>query len=158
MTITEKHTYKWKTRKLDAPANEVAKALHQIKGENAGLTPHAVVDAAAEEDHLLHPYFEWDDTKAARLYRVDQARLLIRSISVENKDRSAGPVRAFVSVNGSSGSRSYEPTYQAMEKSDTRNEVLKQAERDWNTFYNKYKNLAALSDALEKAQEALPFQ
>ena len=47
------------------------------------LTPDAVVEAAASPDSPLHGYFEWDDTEAARKYRLEQARTLIRSVHVE---------------------------------------------------------------------------
>lgn len=52
--------------------------------ETAGrLTPEMVVEAAREEDSPLHPCFEWDDTKASRAWRIEQARKLIRSVTVE---------------------------------------------------------------------------
>jgi hypothetical protein len=49
------------------------------------LTPDAVVEAAADPDSPLHCHFTWDDEEAAALYRVEQARMLIRSVRVDLK-------------------------------------------------------------------------
>lgn len=50
--------------------------------ENGRLTPAAVVEDAASEESPLHEYFEWDNSEAARKYRLSQARRLIRSVEV----------------------------------------------------------------------------
>lgn len=62
-------------------ARDALKAILEKSGSKL-LMPEDVVDAAAHPDHPLHPEFEWDDTEAARLHRLTQARTLIRSIPV----------------------------------------------------------------------------
>jgi hypothetical protein len=62
------------------------------------LHPLAVVEAASNEDSPLHAYFEWDDTEAAKLYREDQARGLIRSVKIEMNATEPVTIRAFVSL------------------------------------------------------------
>jgi hypothetical protein len=52
---------------------------------NGRLTPDAVVAAAVDPDSPLHSHFVWDDSEAADLYRIDQARTLIRSVRVDLK-------------------------------------------------------------------------
>lgn len=62
-------------------------ALKAIAARDGGkLCPAAVVEAARDEDSPLHGAFCWDDTEAARLYRLDQAQRLIRSFRVEIED------------------------------------------------------------------------
>lgn len=62
-------------------------ALKSIAERNGGLLrPQAVVDEARDEKSPLHSAFTWDDTEAARLYRLDQAQRLIRSFRVEVED------------------------------------------------------------------------
>lgn len=56
----------------------VMKRLQQISGDTGSLTPEAVVDDARDPESVLHPCFEWDDTKAAHQHRLNQARGLIR--------------------------------------------------------------------------------
>lgn len=58
--------------------------LEKIRLQNGGvLTPDAVVKDAKNRNSPLHEHFEWDDTKAAYQYRLDQARELIRKVRVE---------------------------------------------------------------------------
>jgi hypothetical protein len=44
------------------------------------ITASRIVAVAADPDHPLHPRFQWDDTLAAREFRLIQARQLIVSI------------------------------------------------------------------------------
>lgn len=59
----------------------VRRALQALE-RSGKLTPEQVVDAARDEASPLHVYFEWRDDKAADAYRIEQARSLIRSVTV----------------------------------------------------------------------------
>lgn len=49
--------------------------------EQSGMiTPDRVVRAARRTSSAMHHRFQWDDSRAARAYRIEQARELIRSI------------------------------------------------------------------------------
>jgi hypothetical protein len=62
----------------------VERALYEIAERHGGkLTPGLVVDAAKSKDSPLHPFFTWDVKKAAAERLLDQARSLIRSVTVE---------------------------------------------------------------------------
>lgn len=61
----------------------VIERLRALESGNGVITPDAVVSDAANPESPLHKYFEWDDTEAARKYRIEQARTLIRSVRVE---------------------------------------------------------------------------
>ncbi len=70
------------------------KALKEIAKRDGGkLRPQAVVDAAKDEDSPLHNAFCWDDAEAARLYRLDQARRLIRSFKVVIEEPKGKTIR-----------------------------------------------------------------
>ena len=56
-------------------------ALEELETKGR-LVPTAVVEAAADPDSPLHNYFTWDNDEAAKAYRLEQARRLIRSIRV----------------------------------------------------------------------------
>lgn len=63
--------------------------LQAIAGEAGTLTPEAVLADAADPESVLHDCFEWDDTKAAHQYRLDQARSLIRirmTVTVDERE------------------------------------------------------------------------
>jgi hypothetical protein len=58
-------------------------ALKVIAARDGGfLRPEAVVEEARDEKSPLHGAFCWDDTKAAHLYRLDQAQRLIRKFHI----------------------------------------------------------------------------
>lgn len=62
---------------------QVAAALRALESAAGRLAPADVVEAARDPQSPLHSHFEWDDTDAARKYRLDQARTLIRSVKIE---------------------------------------------------------------------------
>jgi hypothetical protein len=58
--------------------------LIEIAGKNGGrLTAEAIVEDARNPESILHECFEWDDSIAAELYRIEQARAMVRSVRVE---------------------------------------------------------------------------
>src|SRR5262245_40933442 len=62
----------------------IKKELEKIRRRGGGrLTPRMVVEAAKAKAHPLHDEFEWDDSVAAQKYREDQARELIRYVTIE---------------------------------------------------------------------------
>ena len=69
-----------------------ASELARICNENGLLTPVAVLDAARDENNPLHPAFEWDDSKAAEIYRRSQAQDLIYSVEIVREDFQPEPV------------------------------------------------------------------
>lgn len=86
-------------------------ALVKLARERGGLTPRRVISAAKAKTNPLHDYFEWDNSKAAERYRIQQAGALIRAIVfIELADNNAEPVvvREFHSIPTNSGRR-YEP-------------------------------------------------
>ena len=58
-------------------------AIVELEKKNGRLDPSDIVNAAREKDSPLHPYFTWDDTEAAELYRRTQACELIRRVKIE---------------------------------------------------------------------------
>jgi hypothetical protein len=69
---------------MDDKTKAVRERLERIRRREKGiLTPDAVVNDARDTSSPLHGYFTWDDTEAAKQFRLDQARTLIRNIKVE---------------------------------------------------------------------------
>jgi len=87
-------------------ADEVAEVCIGIEQRDGVLTPEAVVDAAASLTSPLHSFFEWDDTKAGRHYRLQQARNLIGSLYITplaTATKVSVDVRAFPHIPGAGG-------------------------------------------------------
>ena len=64
----------------------IATELSKLEDRNGRLTPEAVVEAARSPNSPLHDRFEWDNSKAGDCWRLEQARRLIRYVTVEIED------------------------------------------------------------------------
>lgn len=62
-------------------AEVIGPELERLAADGRASAPE-IVKAAAPDEAPLHPYFEWDDPEAARLYRETQARHIARSVVV----------------------------------------------------------------------------
>lgn len=63
--------------------------------DTGAATPPAIVDAARPDEAVLHPYFEWDNDRAAEAYREHQAETIVRTVRVVRRHAlgsvTAGP-------------------------------------------------------------------
>jgi hypothetical protein len=134
----------------------IGEALEKIANEveNEELRPKAVVDAARNKKHPLHPHFEWDDSVAAEAYRVDQARSLIRIVRVISEETQDGTERAFISVKQDSGT-SYRHVTAVRSSLELQLAVLKRAQADLEAFEKRYREFADVCDLVRSAREKL---
>lgn len=76
--------YEWRmksfARGIDPDA--VVAELERIENVYGSLTAENVLRASESEDALLHKLFEWDDSKAAEQYRMQQARNIINNVEI----------------------------------------------------------------------------
>jgi hypothetical protein len=56
--------------------------LEALRSEDGLLRPETIVAAARDSASPLHNHFEWDDAAAAQIYRIAQARALIRQVKI----------------------------------------------------------------------------
>lgn len=75
----------WKIKGLakGLDPNVVLSELERIENVYGGLTAQSVLEAASPEDSILHVLFEWDDSEAAKQYRLQQARTILNNIEVQ---------------------------------------------------------------------------
>jgi hypothetical protein len=137
--------------------------LQKLAQEHGQLTPEIVIDYASPQDSPLHKFFQWDDSKAAELYRLEQARGLIRRIKVEyvTEETKTVTVRAYhciapeipmIDEDGEEQTNRgvYVPLETAM--SDYRSQLMAQCKRDMDGFKRKYaalKEVASVIDAMD---------
>ena len=151
--------YRWKPGSSDTVDADVAGAiLERVRTTNNGrLTQAMVVDEATPRSSPLHGHFEWNDGKAARLYRLDQAAHLIRSIEViHTASKQEAPIRAFVSVVRDED-RSYTSVAHALTDPELRQQVLSQAWREleaWRKRHAELTEFAKLFAAIDQARAA----
>ena len=60
-------------------AQKIGEELELIKSKT-DLNPENVVERAKNPKSVLHNYFEWDDTKGAEQYRIQQARNIVNHV------------------------------------------------------------------------------
>lgn len=129
-------------------------ALKEIAKRDGGLLrPQAVVDAARPEDSPLHGAFCWDDTEAARLYRLDQAQRLIRRFTIEvewENDGGTVEVPMFINVSSDRSGGKDENPYRLTEEVMKCKDLLAVAEKDaleqLRGIRNRYQNIKRLGD------------
>lgn len=143
-------------------SNRIRRELGKIARRHGGmLRAGDVVEAARSKDSILHGYFTWDDTKAAKKWRLVQARNLIR-VQVVMLDRMpARPVSAFVSLSTDRGNQTgggYRPIIKIMTDDEKREQLLSDALMDLKRFRERYsmlKELAAVIEAMDVAERKL---
>jgi hypothetical protein len=132
----------------------IGAALNEIAVAREGrLTPKDVVDTARAEQHPLHQHFEWDDSVAGELYRVDQARNIIRVIRVEDGDAREGTSRAFLSIKDDGVA--YRSITEVKSSADLQDSILRAAERDLEAFERRYRDLVDVCALVKKAKEVV---
>ena len=151
------YQYKWGNRHYPVPAQDAGEYLHEMSVKEGGVTPARVLDASRAEDALLHPCFEWNDTKAAEAHRLYQARKLIGHlvctiIREDDGKTSNDPVevRAFVNTSDESHAERglFKPVISALSDEDSRRIVLDNAKRDAIHFKDKYATLSEFSEVI----------
>jgi hypothetical protein len=155
--------YRWKpSASIAVDAAIVGQVIEGIVAVRGSLQPADLVAAAEPADSPLHDAFTWDDAKAAELRRLDEARKLIRSLTVriirENPEAEPMDVRAIVHVvTGDEGPR-YVPVIYAMRDADLRAEVIERAIEEaatWARRYREYEELAGLVSAVDAFVKAV---
>ena len=130
----------------------IGERIEIIKIRNGGfVTADMLVKEAKKKTSPLHGCFTWDDKEAGKLRRLDEARWILRTITVEvETDDEPIITRAFVSVTD-------EPVYttieSAMSDDNMRASLLDQAKNELRSFKIKYaqlKELAVVFAAIDK--------
>ena len=112
------------------------------------MTPDIVVADANRARSPLRKYFEWDDTKAARLHRRSQAAYLLRIVVVVSADGEPDfePVRAFVAVqDDDKGPCVFTHISDAMADEDLQEQVLARAKRELSSWRRRYRDLESFA-------------
>jgi len=154
--------YGWRAgSRVSLDAQRVGEAIEKLtKRHNGVLEPGHIVDAARDEASPMHPHFEWDDATAAEAYREDQARELVRSLTVDisKSNLETKPIRAFVNVE-TGGDRGYVSTHTAMSSQELRKQVIERAWSEleaWRRRHAELTELGRIFSMVDAGIEALP--
>lgn len=142
--------------KLESAKETAARILSEISETYGHISPVLVLDTAKSKDCPIHDYFKWDDMEAGNLYRLDQARFLIRSVKLDiirggdgNKEVKLITTRAYVSPPTIRGKDSYVPLDTALQDAELREDLLTSARTDLRALKVKYSHLEELAAVWE---------
>src|SRR5690606_38140893 len=102
--------------------------------------------------------FTWDEGEAARLWRIEQARRLLRVAVTILHPQQDHPVRAFVSLPGDrrKPGGGYRPITTVMADAELRRQLLQQALRELSWFRRKYRSLKELASVMQAIDQLIP--
>lgn len=146
---TTKYKAKKNSRFSDNDAQIIGSYLDK-KFPGGNCTAEEVVDVAKSSRSPIHKYFDWDDTSAARKYRLQQAGQMIRCV-VLNIEDSDNEIPKMVSIKFETNhgiKRSYVNTEKAFNIPDAMDQVLAEAIQNlkgWEKRFRMFKNHEKLS-------------
>lgn len=133
-----------------------------IHGRVYRVVSESVVDAARPDESPLHPCFEWDDVRAAELFREDQARHVISSVRVVQRSddprKEARVMHAFVSLIeqvGDEEQRAYVPMARVFADSELLKQAIERAAAELRAFEDRYREFDAIARAVKVARESI---
>ena len=141
MVYEPKRIYSWGGRSYGVPAQKVGEHFEALEKEHGAVTRELFLQSAEPEDSPFHKLFEWDDERAANLYRLQQSNQVINSLCVEvrRKDGESQKVTAFVNVSVRNVEEArYVNIRSAMNDEEKRRNVLDDAKRELSWFVSKY--------------------
>ena len=122
-----------KIKKQKIVRDELKRIASTRKGK---ITPQIVLANARNKKSVLHKYFDWDDTIAAKKYRLWQARQLI-SVSVEVIPHTNKEMRSFFNVKDESTGKSiYVTSDLALKVPDYVNQLISDAQHHISRLSN----------------------
>ena len=133
----------------------IAEELDHIADANGGvLQPEKVVAFAQNPDTALHDQFEWSDSEAARKYRLDQAREVIR-LRVTIIPHKEETIRAYVSLTTDRGvpGGGYRKTLDVISDEQRFKQMLADARGELQSFRRKYAILQELAPVFTAMEE-----
>ena len=154
------HGQAWRGKSRNGKAGNMKRTPIQIElarltKEHGGiLAPEVVVEFAKDESTALHSQFNWDDTEAAHLYRLHQARNLIR-VQVYHEPQVERTTQVYVSLpeDRESGG-GYRRMVDVLSDEDKRRQLLAMAIAELEVFQKKYQRLNELSEVFVAAKKA----
>jgi tRNA A37 N6-isopentenylltransferase MiaA len=152
-----KWEYRWVTGVPgdDEDAQMYGEEIQKIMDSNeGGLTKSLLVENAKSSKSPLHDYFDWDDTIAAKKWRVRQAGKILRSIEVVFSETFSEPIRAFVNIMQKDDTeRLFIPINSAMSNDDIRGRLLERLKKEaisWARRARKFEEFADIIVAIDK--------
>jgi hypothetical protein len=135
---------------------EIKEALDEIAQSDASgrLQAQAIVERARARSSVLHKCFTWEDGKAASLWRLEEARALIRSYSVVIEQKPPIITRAYVSLKSvRAKGGGYTSIHRVLSDEEMRQELLHDGLEELAEMERRYGKLQELQPVFMEARE-----
>ena len=129
---------------------DIEAELLKIHKTYGSVSPANILQVAKRKRHPLHRFFSWDDTEAAKKWRVHQANMLIASAKVIIEPHEKRTVSAFVSVK-SDDSRKFVHIAEAMSNDALALQIFNQLEARIDTLQDQLQSLDLLKGTSKTA-------
>jgi len=155
---------KFSFRGMKLPVKEQVAGEHlmNLYDENdKKLTAEIVIEDATAKSSPLHPCFEWNNKKAAHSYRLEQARHIIKNVTIVREEGEEKlQIKNFVSIRTDEdgqlthskmgkGRSFYVTISDVMSNHDLKEYTFEQAYRELMSFRSKYDNLRQFEKLFE---------
>lgn len=151
MVYKPKKLYSWADGwQPNMDANIVGGVVEEIEEEYGSVTKEILLEKSRPEDSATHSLFEWDDSKAAEKYRLDQSKHIINNLRItyEAGNNETVSVKAFVNVSELSDKARYRNVEVALMEEDTKEVYLKRIRNELEAFIQRNKHIEELADIL----------
>jgi hypothetical protein len=152
MVYQPKRHYSWGGRNQKVSAQLVGEHFEKLEAKYGAVTKENFLQSATPEDSPMHKLFEWDNEKAAGLYRLQQANVIINSIRVEVKtdDKEIKHINAYVNTEPSgNGNAQFISIHKAMSDTQTKEHVISEVIKDLNYIKSKYERFLWFADVVD---------
>lgn len=129
-------------------AQAVGQELERIRTTRGQLRPQDVLEEAQSPDSPLHNAFEWDDSKAAKRFRLQQAGKLIVSIQVINCPHP--PVQTYISVTTPDKGRDFRPAVEVLGDEELRTRALYDVKKFIESLQRRHSAFVTVVEFLER--------
>lgn len=132
-------------------AEQIEQELQALRSEGGLLMPESVVDWAREHpESALHSQFEWDDSEAAKEYRLYQARRVI-AVYVVSEDGE----RKFVSLSiDRAQDGGYRDVREVIANEELRKVLVRDALSEFKRVRAKYEHIRELASIYAEIDKA----
>lgn len=140
--------FSWKNySKKDVNAQLVGEELEQIEMRGTLEASDVVAYAESHIDSELHKCFEWDDTEAAKKFRLHQARQVLCSISLQIIEEPKKVQRVYVSIKDrDTEERTFKSINEVLKNDEEYQQLVDKAKSELENCKDKYTDLIQKQD------------
>lgn len=142
--------FSWKTVGFSADAQLVGEELEQIERDSKISSKNVLEYAERHKDSELYKCFEWDDTEAARKFRLKQASDILTSISLEIVEEPKKVQRVYVNIKDrETEERTFKNINEVLKNDEEYQQLIDKAKAEMERCKDKYADTIQKQDLKE---------